>query len=91
MSTGKIHVCRDVIFHENVFPFSDSFSNTTGSPFSLLQSPYFIDILDDFNKNGTQDTLNSSNGPNAAYDLSPNLTVPSSSISPAPLIVNQPR
>lgn len=93
MSTGKIHVSRDVVFHENTFPFNDSFSNTTGSPFSLLQSPHFIDILDDFDKNGKQDSLNSSNGPNAACDLSPNPTVsiPSPSISPAPLIVNQPR
>ena len=29
MSTGKIHVSRDVVFHENVFPFGDSFSHTT--------------------------------------------------------------
>ena len=91
MSTGKIHVSRDVVFRENIFPFNDSLLNTTGSPISLLQSPHFIDILDDFDKNGTQDTLNSSKGPNAACDLSPNLTVSSPSISPAPLLVNQPR
>ena len=60
--------------------------------FHLLQSPHFINILDDFDRNGTQDTLTSSNGPNAACDLSPNPTasMPSPSVSPAPLIVNQP-
>ena len=57
-----------------------------------MQSPHFIDILDDFNKDDTQDTLNSSNGPNVACDLSPNPTasMPSPSVPPAPLIVNQP-
>uniref|UniRef100_A0A3Q7G4P3 Uncharacterized protein n=1 Tax=Solanum lycopersicum TaxID=4081 RepID=A0A3Q7G4P3_SOLLC len=61
---------------------------TSHDKFFITTSPHFIDILDDFDKNGTQDTLNSSKGPNAACDLSPNPTVsmPSPSISPAPLI-----
>lgn len=58
----------------------------------MLQSPYFIDILDGFGKNGTQDTLNSSNGPTATYDLSSNppASIPSPSVPHAPLIVTQP-
>ncbi|KAG5587633.1 hypothetical protein H5410_048067 [Solanum commersonii] len=55
-------------------------------------SPYFIDILDYFGTNGTQDTLNSSNGPTATCDLSPNPTASMTSpyVPPAPLTVNQP-
>ncbi|XP_069154520.1 uncharacterized protein [Solanum lycopersicum] len=62
---------------------------------SCLKSSYNVSKCNmlsyDFNKDDTQDTLNSSNGPNVACDLSPNLTVPSPSISPAPLLINQPR
>lgn len=45
ISTKRIHVSRDVIFHENIFPFHDtSTSNST---------PCFIDILDTTNMHST--------------------------------------
>ena len=53
MSTKRIHVSRDVVFHENIFSFNNTSFSTSST--SCLQFPTFIDILDNSVNHGTRD------------------------------------